>query len=234
MEGLDIRGYLPSSFLDYPGKIVSVVFLPGCNFRCPFCFNVEMVKNSRKLKRIEAEEVFNHLKSRKKWLDGICITGGEPTLHKGLFDFISKIKQMGFLVKLDTNGTNPEILKKLIEDKLLDYIAMDIKAPLEKYEKVVESKLDLKKIQESVDIIRNGGVEYEFRSTILPKLHSKEDILGIGKWLKGSKRYFLQQFRPEKTLDKEFQKEKPYSIEQLKELVEIAKPFFEKVEIRGI
>jgi len=234
MEGLDIKGYLPSSFLDYPGKIVSVVFLSGCNFRCPYCFNVEMVKNSKKLRKIEAEEVFNHLKSRKKWLDGICLTGGEPCLHSGLKEFIIKIKSLGFLVKLDTNGTSPQILKELIQEKLVDYIAMDIKAPLEKYKKVVKREIDLKKIQQSIDLIRNSGIEYEFRTTIVPTLFDKNDALAIGKWLSGSKRYFLQQFRPEKTLDKEFQKEKPYSIEHLKEMAEIVKPFFGKVEIRGV
>lgn len=234
MEGLDIKGYLPSSLLDYSGKIVSVVFLSGCNFHCPYCFNVEIVNNSKKLKRIEPEEIFNHLESRKKWLDGVCITGGEPTLHKGLFEFISKIKQMGFLVKLDTNGTNPEILKRLVDEKLVDYIAMDIKAPLKKYGEAVGREVDLEKIQESVDLIRNSGVEYEFRTTVVPKFFDEKDALAIGDWLKGSKKYFLQQFRAEKTLDKEFQKEMPYSHERLHEFAEILKPFFDKVEVRGI
>ncbi|MCW3980648.1 MAG: anaerobic ribonucleoside-triphosphate reductase activating protein [Candidatus Bathyarchaeota archaeon] len=234
MEGLDIKGYLPSSLLDYPGKIVSVVFLSGCNFRCPYCFNVEIVNNSKKLKKIEAEDIFNHLESRRKWLDGICITGGEPTLHKGLFEFISKIKQMGFLVKLDTNGTNPEVLKKLIEAKLVDYIAMDIKAPLEKYKEVTRRDVDLEKIQESIDLIRKSGVEYEFRTTVVPKFFDEKTALAIGKWLKGSKKYCIQQFRPEKTLDKGFRKEKPYLHEKLHKFAEILKPFFDNVEVRGI
>lgn len=234
MEGLDIKGYLTYSLLDYPGKIVSVVFLSGCNFRCPYCFNVEIVNNSKKLKKIEAKEIFSHLKSRKKWLDGVCLSGGEPSLHKGLFDFISKIKEMGFLVKLDTNGANPEILKKLIEAKLLDYIAMDIKASLEKYKKTVRRDVDLKKIQESIDLIRNSGIEYEFRTTVVPKFFDEKVALAIGNWLKGSKKYCLQQFRSEKTLDKSLQKEKPYSPQKLQEFAKILKPFFDSVEVRGI
>lgn len=159
-------------------------------------------------------------------------TGGEPTLHPDLPEFISKIKKLGFLVKLDTNGTNPEMLKKLIENKLVDFIAMDIKAPLEKYEKVVGVKIDKEKIQESINIIRNSGLEYEFRSTILPALHSKEDLIDIGKWLKGSKKFCIQNFVPSKTLEEKFKKEKSFSSEELNEFANILKPYFEKVEIR--
>jgi len=234
MEGITIKGYLRISLIDYPGKIVSLVFLPRCNFRCPFCFNVEMVKDSDKLRTVEPEEIFEHLKSQRKWLDGVCITGGEPTLHEGLLEFIRKIKELGFLVKLDTNGTNPEMLEELIKNKLIDYVAMDIKGPLKKYQEITESEVDEKTIQKSIDIIRNSGIDYEFRSTILPRFHSKEDILAIGKWLKGSKKYCLQQFRNEKTLDKKFENEKVYTPDELKELAENVKEFFDTVEVRGI
>jgi pyruvate formate lyase activating enzyme len=234
MEEPDIKGYLPSSLLDYPGKIVSVVFVSGCNFHCPFCFNIELVQNSKELKKIDPAQIIEHLKLRRKWLDGICITGGEPTLYKGLFRFISEVKSLGFLVKLDTNGTDPEMLKELIKKKLVDYIAMDIKTPLEKYQKAVKMKIDTDKIRESVDLIKGSGVDYEFRTTVVPSLLGKEDILAIGKWLKGSKRYFLQQFRPEKTLDPKLRKEKPYSIGEMEEMAEIAKPFFGNVEIRNL
>jgi len=234
MEGITIKGYLRISLIDYPGKIVSLVFLPRCNFRCPFCFNVEMVKDSDKLRTVEPEEIFEHLKSQRKWLDGVCITGGEPTLHEGLLEFIRKIKELGFLVKLDTNGTNPEMLEELIKNKLIDYVAMDIKGPLKKYQEITESEVDEKTIQKSIDIIRNSGIDYEFRSTILPRFHSKEDILAIGKWLKGSKKYCLQQFRNEKTLDKKFENEKVYTPDELKELAESVKEFFDTIEVRGI
>ena len=193
-----------------------------------------MVKDSDKLRTVEPEEIFEHLKSQRKWLDGVCITGGEPTLHEGLPEFIRKIKELGFLVKLDTNGTNPEMLEELIKNKLIDYVAMDIKGPLKKYQEITESEVDEKTIQKSIDIIRNSGIDYEFRSTILPRFHSKEDILAIGKWLKGSKKYCLQQFRNEKTLDKKFENEKVYTPDELKELAESVKEFFDTIEVRGI
>lgn len=229
-----IRGIQKTSLIDFPGKIATTLFLDGCNFRCGYCYNVDLVLCSKKLENYREEEILEFLKSRKGFIDGVCLTGGEPCLHADLKEFIAKIKSLGLLVKLDTNGANPEALKELIQAKLIDYIAMDIKAPLEKYENVVKRKIDPKKIQQSIDLIKGSGIEYEFRTTVVPSLFSKEDILAIGRWIKGSKRYFIQQFRPEKTLDKEFQKEKPYSIEQLKELTELVKPFFEKVEIRGV
>jgi len=234
IEGITIKGYLHMSLIDYSGKIVSLVFLPRCNFRCPFCFNVDLVNDSDSLKMVEPEEIFEHLKSQKKWLDGICITGGEPTLHKGLPEFIKEIKKLGFLVKLDTNGTNPEMLENLVKNKLVDYIAMDIKGPLEKYRKITRSEVDEKTIQKSVDIIRNSGIDYEFRTTAVPKILSKKEMEEIGKWLKGSKKYCLQQFRSGKTLDKKYENEKPYTPDELKELAEIARPFFDIVEVRGI
>ncbi len=229
-----IRGIQKTSLIDFPGKIATTLFLDSCNFRCPYCYNIDLVLGTNKLENHTEEEILEFLKSRKKFIDGVCLTGGEPCLHPDLKEFIAKIKNLGLLVKLDTNGTNPEVLKELIEEKLIDYIAMDIKAPLEKYEKVVKRKVDLEKIQESVNIIRNSGIDYEFRTTVVPGLFNREDALAIGKWLKGSRRYFLQQFRSEKTLDEKFKGKEPYSIEQLKELAETAKPFFEKVEIRGI
>ena len=234
MRGVVIKGFIPTSLIDYPGKICSIVFLPRCNFSCPFCFNPEMVSDSAELKEINQEEIFKYLESQRKWIDGVCLTGGEPTLHEGLPELISEIKKRGFLVKLDTNGSNPEMLKKLLDEKLVDYVAMDIKAPLEKYERVTNAKVNLDSIQRTVDLIRNSDVEYEFRSTVVPGLFDKNDAIAIGKWLKGSKKYFLQQFRPEKTLNKSFQNEKQYTPEELKEFVELMKPYFEKIEVRGV
>ena len=234
MKGAKIKGFIPTSLIDYPGKIASIVFFPRCNFSCPFCFNPEMVNDSEELKEIDPENIFSYLESQRKWIDGVCLTGGEPTLHEGLPELISEIKKRGFLVKLDTNGSNPEMLKKLLDEKLVDYVAMDIKAPLEKYEKSANSKVNLGNIKRSVDLIRSSGVEYEFRTTVVPELFDKNDAIAIGQWLKGSKKYFLQQFRPDKTLNKSFQSQKQYTPEQLKEFAELAKPYFEKVEVRGI
>jgi pyruvate formate lyase activating enzyme len=149
-------------------------------------------------------------------------------------EFLSEIKKLGLLVKLDTNGANPRMLKELVKKKLVDYIAMDIKAPLEKYDEVTGVKVNKKDIQESVDIIKKSGLDYEFRTTILPKFHKKKDLEEIGKWLNGSKLYCLQQFRPDKTLNGSYRNEKSYTPEGLKELAEIARPFFKSICIRGV
>jgi pyruvate formate lyase activating enzyme len=226
-----IKGLQEFTLIDYPKKVACTIFTFGCNFRCKYCHNPELVFNNG-TPEIPEEEILKFLDERKDFLDGICITGGEPTLHKDLPEFIFKIKKFGLLVKLDTNGTNPEMLKKLTKNKLVDYVAMDIKAPLEKYEKVVGVKVNKKKIQESVNVIRNSGLEYEFRSTILPALHSKEDLIKIGEWLKGSKKFCIQNFVPTKTLEEKFKKEKSFSSKELGEFVDILKPYFEKVEIR--
>lgn len=234
MKDVKIKGFIPNSLIDYPGKICSIVFLPRCNFHCPFCFNPEMVNDSPELKEINPEEIFNYLESQKNWIDAVCLTGGEPTLHEGLPELISEISKKGFLVKLDTNGSNPDMLKKLLDEKLVDYVAMDIKAPLEKYEIVTKAKMNTDSIKRSADLIRDSGVEYEFRTTVVPELFDKKDAIAIGKWLKGSKKYFLQQFRPDKTLNKNFQNGKQYKPEELKKLAEMMKPYFERVEVRGI
>src|SRR3989338_708517 len=187
--------------IDYPGKICCVVFLDRCNFKCPFCHNPELVfpHLSDQFPDITPEEFFSFLDKKKKWLDGVCITGGEPTLHKGLSEFIEEIKKRGLLVKLDTNGTNPGLVEKLISEKLVDFIAMDIKNTLEKYPKTVNSRVNLKDIKKSIDMIRDAGskglIDYEFRTTLLPRYHAKEDIADIGKMLKDSKRYVLQNFK---------------------------------------
>jgi pyruvate formate lyase activating enzyme len=234
MQEIEVKGYITSSLIDYPGKICSVIFLPDCNFRCPFCQNPDLITKPDKIPNIEPERIFEHLKSRRKWLDGVCVTGGEPCLHQNLPEFLSKIKELGFLVKLDTNGTNPKMLKELIEKKLVDYIAMDIKSPLKDYDKVTKVKVNKKNIEESVDLIKKSKVDYEFRTTVIPKFIDKKEIEEIGKWLKESKLYCLQQFRPLITLDESFKNEKTYTSEELKELAEVAKPFFKTICIRGI
>lgn len=229
-----IKGFQKLSLIEYPGKISAIVFLGKCDFSCHFCYNIDLVKNYEKLPDIPEKEVLDFLSTRKGLLDGIAITGGEPTLHKELPEFIKKIKDLGFLVMLETNGSNPKMLKELIEKKLVDYIAMDIKAPLEKYDEVAGVKVNNKDIQDSVDFIRNSGIDYEFRTTVIPKHFKEEDALAIGKWLKGSKRFFLQQFRPDKTLNEDYKKIEQYPPEKLKEFAEMIKSFFGSVKVRGI
>jgi len=199
-----IGGLQKFSMIDYPGKLCAIVFTQGCNFRCPYCHNPELVSFDQFGPQIPEEEIFEFLKNRVGKLDAVSITGGEPTLHKGLPQFMRKLKEMGFLVKLDSNGTDPEMLEKVISEKLVDYIAMDIKAPFEKYEWVVRQKVDLDKIKRSIKLIKSSGIDYEFRTTLVKGLSSIEDVKKMSRMLGDAKRYFLQNFVSVKTLDQEF------------------------------
>ncbi|MEM7827976.1 MAG: anaerobic ribonucleoside-triphosphate reductase activating protein [Candidatus Aenigmatarchaeota archaeon] len=228
-----IRGIQKVSFIDWPGKVCTVLFVGGCNFRCPFCQNPELVLSPENLPNISEDELMAFLKERQGWIDGVCITGGEPTIWAGLPQLVQKIKSLGLGIKLDTNGSMPDVIEKMIDKKMLDYIAMDIKGPIEKYEKITRTNIDTEKIKRSVELIRKSGIPYEFRSTVLPKLHSKEDILKIAKWLKGAERFVLQQFRPEKTIDPAFQAEKPFTKEELEEFKKALKPYFKIIEVRA-
>lgn len=227
-----LGGLQKFTLLDFPGKTAAAVFTIGCNFACPYCHNSELVdpqKIKNQLPLAEAD-FFLFLKQRRGWLDGVCISGGEPTLQPDLAIFAEKIKNLGFLVKLDTNGGRPMILRNLIKKKLLDYVAMDIKAPLEKY--AVFTDLPATDIEESAGMIRASGLDYEFRTTALPALHTQEDFLAIAQWLKGSRRYYLQQFRPEKTLDEKFLQERTFSNDELKAIRDSIRPYFEICDIR--
>jgi pyruvate formate lyase activating enzyme len=222
-----IKGIVESSFIDYPKKISLVIFTAGCNFHCHYCHNPELVNPSPPF--ISEEKVLKKLDSKKEWIDGVVITGGEPTMHPDLPEFIKKIRETGLLIKLDTNGSNPEMLKELIDNELIDYVAMDIKAPLENYEKITQCKPNVKKIKKSIDLIRESGIEYEFRTTILPSLITKKDILNIGYLLEGSDLLVLQSFRNEKTLDEDYQSQPSYLKPEINHFVRILKPFFKKV-----
>jgi len=232
---LVFKGIQKTTLIDFPGEVACTVFLPKCNFRCPYCYNAALVFGQETGASIPENELFDFLDKRKGLLDGVCITGGEPTLYAELSEFCKKLKEKGFLVKLDTNGTNPEMLRKLIGKKLVDYIAMDIKAPLRKYNEVANVKVDVVAIEKSAKLVMESGLRYDFRTTILPKFVSKEDLLEIGMWLKGAKMYALQQFSPEGDLvDKSLRNAKRYSMEQLQEFASALKPFFEKVELRNV
>lgn len=230
---IPIKGFQKTSLIDYPGKMCSVVFVANCNFRCPYCHNPDLVLNHKNIPDMPAKKIFEHLKKKKKWIDGVCITGGEPCLHENLVDFIRKLKSMGFLVKLDTNGTNPEMLKHLLRNKLLDYVAMDVKGPLKKYSRIVNANVKIMNIRESASLLMKSGVDYEFRTTVVPSLFNEDDLVSIGKWLRGAKKYCIQQFRTLSTLDKKYEKEKPYPEQKLRMFAEVAKEYFGKVEVRA-
>ena len=190
-----------TSLIEYPGKISAVVFTQGCNLRCPYCHNPELVKPELFSEPIDENEVFAFLEKRKGKLDGIVITGGEPALQKGLLDFMQQVKDMGFLVKFDTNGTLTESLEDVIERQLADYIAMDIKGPANKYSEIAGTPVNMDSIFKSIRLIMDSGIDYEFRTTWAIEQLSAEDIIECAMMIKGAKRFALQRFNPSKHLD---------------------------------
>lgn len=230
---MKISGLEKSTLIDYPGKIAAIVFTYGCNFRCPYCHNPELV--TEKFKdgvSISEEYFFDFLKNRVGKLDGVVITGGEPLIQKDLENFVKKIKDMGFLVKLDTNGSFPDKLQVLIDTGNIDYIAMDVKHPLEEYDLVSPSKNVSKEIKKSIDIIMNSGIDYEFRTTFVKQYHTMKAIEGIVKLIEGSKRYFIQNFRPGKTLDPKMNTQNSFTQAELKQIKDLALKYIDVVEIR--
>ena len=228
-----IGGFQRFSLIDYPGKICAIIFTQGCNFRCPYCHNPELVNPKLFQEPIDEDDIFRFLEMRKGKLDAVEITGGEPTLQPDLIEFMRKIKAMGFLIKLDTNGTNPEVVEKIIKNKLVDYIAMDVKASLEKYEKVVRAKVDKQKIKEAISLIMNSHIDYEFRTTIIKNILTKEDIIDIAKTIKGSKLYVLQKFIHSKILDPSLAKRaKTFSDAELETIRSEAEKYVKECVIR--
>lgn len=225
-----LGGLQKSSLIDFPGKITAIVFTIGCNFRCPYCHNPELVEETAD--EISEDEFFTFLEKRIGLLDAVTITGGEPTLHKDLVSFITRIKKMGFLIKLDSNGTNPGTLKKVIDEKLVDYVAMDIKAPFEKYETTVTRPVDLDKIQESIKMLLEGKVDYEFRTTVIKSMLAPEDFELMGKMIEGAKTYYLQKFIPTKLVNPSFMKKTTYTDEEFQELKKIMDKYVSSCKIR--
>ena len=234
---MEIKGVIDLSLVDWDGKVSSVFFLPGCNFRCPFCYNSALVLHPEREETTPFERVKNYLKKYRTWIDGVCITGGEPTIHSDLFELCSKLKEMGFLVKVDTNGTNPVMIRELIEKGLVDYIAMDIKAPLtvEKYSKAtgINAEKLLGKVKETVRTLLRSKINYEFRTTVVPTIHKKEDIEEICRSIKGCKKYVIQRFRAEReTINPEFSKLNPFTDDEMKMFLTAARKFFPNAKLK--
>ncbi len=231
---MQIRGWVRTSLIDYPGKIATVLFTSGCNFRCPYCQNSELVLRPESLPQIAPAEVFQFLTRRRGLIDGVVITGGEPTLQKGLDDFLRKIKELGLAAKLDTNGYHPQILRDLLEQRLLDYVAMDIKAPLAKYPLAAGVPVDGQRIEESVRLILSSGIDHEFRTTVVPGIVAPEDVEEMAKLITGAEKYILQQFRPQGTLEPRFREVAPYPARTLLEMAQAAEKWVGEVEVRGL
>lgn len=231
---MKIAGFQKNSFVDYKGKISAVIFTPGCNLDCYFCHNRRILGDVPEL--IDPGYVLEFLNNRKKFLDGVVITGGEPTLQPDLRDFILKVKAIDYPVKLDTNGTNPDILKALMKDNLLDYVAMDIKAPLSRYSEICGVSVDISDIEKSIDLLMQGSVDYELRTTVLPDL-SADDIKSIAVRISGAAVYILQQYRrPEcagDIIDYRLLKQ-PHSSAFIKDLSLMVADYVQKHETRGV
>ena len=229
---MKICGFQKMTMLDYPGKVACTVFTGGCNFRCPFCHNAGLVLSPTESENLY-NEVLEFLEKRKGLLDGVCITGGEPLLQPDVVDFIKKIKELGYLVKLDTNGCYPEKLKELVKNGLVDYVAMDIKNCKEKYPLTVGiENFDLSKVEESIAFLVSSGIDFEFRTTITAELHTVEDIEKIAEWISGAPKYFLQNFVDSGNLIGE--NFTAHKRETLRQMQEIASKTISSVEVRGI
>ncbi len=236
---VEIKGLQKTTLLDYPGRVACIVFLGGCNFRCPFCQNSELVLDNKSLPTIPREVFFKFLKERVGKIEGVVITGGEPTIQPDLPEFVKAIKGLGFLVKLDTNGTNPEMVAELIKQHLINYVAMDYKGPLDKYYKYTNTTNTTnnsitKNIKKTIETLIKSGIDFELRTTVVPTLHTKEDLIKMAKELrKLPMKWFLQPFSPHKCLDPEFQKIKPYPKSFLGKVLPALKKLVPEVEVRG-
>jgi len=208
-----------TSFIDYPGRISAVVFTQGCNFRCPYCHNPELVVPERYCGTIRIEGLFSFLEKRRGKLDAVVITGGEPTLQADLVPFMQRIRSMGFLVKLDTNGSRPQVLGEMIARGLPDYVAMDIKAPWDKYALVAGSPVNITDIGTSVELIMGSGIPYEFRTTLVRSLLDPDDVMGIGRAIRGASLYVLQRFAASKHVESSYTDMAPMTDDQIATLV---------------
>ncbi|MFH1456178.1 MAG: anaerobic ribonucleoside-triphosphate reductase activating protein [archaeon] len=230
-----IKGLIKSSLVDYPGNIVCTIFLGGCNFKCGFCYNPELVIDINNTINLKEENILKFLDTRKGKLDGVCIIGGEPLINKDLPEFLKKIKDKGFLVKVDTNGSHPEMLKQLIKNKLVDYVSMDIKSSKKNYKQFFDKKDYIQNVENSVELLKNSNINYEFRTTIVPSIINETEMKQICEWIKGAKKYYLQQFdNRHKTIDPKFFKIKLYTPDQIKKFQTLAKKYVQKCEIRNI
>ena len=229
-----VKGFLESTFLDWEGRIAAVVFLPGCNFRCGFCHAAHLIGNPCPLETIPLDQVMDSLRRNRGWLDGVAVSGGEPTLHKGLRDLFELFRAEGLPVKLDTNGARPGVLEQLLEERLVAHVAMDVKAPLdERYSRVAGVPVELDDIRASIEMLIGGDVSYEFRTTVCPAFHDADDVEGTARAVRGAGDYYLQRFRPVGCLDPALTEVKPYTDDDMRDLARRCAKYVNRCAVRG-
>lgn len=230
---MEIHGFQKTTLLDYPGHVAATVFTGGCNFRCPFCHNGLLVLNSKGQPVIPEAEVLSFLEKRRGILEGVCVTGGEPTLQRELGAFLGRLKSMGYLVKLDTNGSRPQVLRELLEGQLLDYIAMDVKASWNNYAAAAGVKdLELESLRESVELLKRSGIPCEFRTTVVKGIHTLEEFEEIGRMLEGCQAYYLQGFRESDHMIGTGCE--AFTTEEMEKMADRARKYIDKVSLRGV
>ncbi|MEA3409733.1 MAG: anaerobic ribonucleoside-triphosphate reductase activating protein [Candidatus Eisenbacteria bacterium] len=232
-----IKGFDQMSLVDWDGMVAATLYTGGCNFRCPFCHNSGLVLLPDQYESIPADEILEYVKKHNDFIDGVVITGGEPCIHSNIGGFIKQLRNAGVGVKLDTNGSFPKLLESLIDKELVDYVAMDVKAPLDfdSYSKSagITDRRTFEKVRDSIDLLMEGRVDYEFRMTVVPALHRASDLQLVAEQVKGARRFVLQNYVPRDTLDPAFLKETPYDAERLEEFKKMMAPMFDECLIRG-
>jgi len=231
---VQLKGWVRTSLIEYPGHIATVLFVGGCNFRCPPCHNADLVQRPAEMPDLGIGEVWDFLSRRVGLVDGVVVTGGEPTLQSGLIPFLRRVRERGFDVKLDTNGYRPDVLAALLDEGLVNYVAMDVKAPPTKYPLLAgRADVDVARVERSVDLLRSSGLPHEFRTTVVPGLLDEADVEEIARWIAGAERYVLQQFRPRRTLDPALETVIPYPVDVLRAMVERVGRWVAQATVRG-
>ena len=231
---MQVKGWVKSTLLDFPGQVATSLFCGGCNLRCPNCHNRDLVLHPQDVPDIPESEFWTFLDKRRGLLDGVVISGGEPTLQADLMPFCERVHELGFLVKLDTNGCRPDVLHRLLDKELVDYVAMDVKAPASKYSLAAGVHVDVELVQHSIALLFESRSEYEFRTTVVPGILDRDDIIEIARWIGGTKRYALQQFVPRNTLDPDLLALTPYLPQQLYDMADLARQYVDEVLVRGV
>lgn len=231
---MHVKGWIKSSLIDYPGRIAASLFCGGCNFRCPNCHNADIVLRPDQHPDLSEDEIWAFFERRRGLLDGAVISGGEPTLQSDLLPFAERLHGMGFLVKLDTNGYLPSVLEEMLSAHLVDYVAMDVKAPLNKYPQATDAAVNVKRIQRTIDLLFEAEVEYEFRTTVVPGLLVEDDVVQIARLVAGARCLYLQQFVPRNTLDPEMMTRTPYPPERIRAMADLAREWVREVYLRGV